>query len=306
MSIYTDMAKEAYLLFKENLKSGITSTEYVRDDSVCVSEVVISSEDAARAIGKAVGRYVTIEFDDIENTTLTDISRLTDCVADELKKFIPYKKDLSVLVFGLGNRDVTPDSIGPKSCEKIFVTRHIKEYIPEILNGGSSNVCALSTGVLAETGIETFEIVKSVVDSIKPDIVFVIDALASGSICRIGRSIQISDAGIAPGSGIGNKRRAISKESLGVPVCAIGAPTVVYAGTIAENLLLCAADTYTMRKDDVEKVINILQEIEGGDLIVAPKNIDSMTDDIASVIADAVNFVCNPNMKRDDIKEFTR
>ena len=208
------------------------------------------------------------------------------------------------MVVGLGNRFITPDALGPNTVDSVEVTRHLFEQMPERVNPTSRSVCALAPGVLGITGIETLEIIRGVVDRVQPGLIIAIDALASRSIRRISTTIQLADTGITPGSGIGNRRMGINEQSLGVPVIAVGVPTVVDAATIANDaieLIMQAVndavgeDSDTMRSlgflndDNRYEMIRTVLYPSVGDLIVTPKEVDTIIQDISGVVARGIN-----------------
>ena len=201
------------------------------------------------------------------------------------------KDDATILVVGLGNRYITPDSLGPKVAEQIYVTRQITTYLPDAVSQPLRSVCAVSPGVMGVTGVETLEIVKGVVKSIQPDLVIAIDSLASRRTDRICTTLQLTDTGISPGAGIGNTRAGINEGVLGVPVLAIGVPLVVFASTIAKDTISMIADETGLHKDE-EKLLNLAEKVINeniGPMIVTPKDIDSVVCDMAKIIADAMN-----------------
>lgn len=223
----TDLALERRDIYQKINKlqeiDGIEGTEEQINDNIKVSRVKITNENGEQAIGKPIGNYTTIDVKNLKLATDEDIQKISETLTNELKKIIDMHTDKQgdILVVGLGNIYVTPDALGPKVINEIDVTRHIQKYLPQYLDEGTRIVSAISPGVLGTTGIETVEILKGIVDNIKPNLLIVIDALASRSIERISSTIQISDTGIVPGAGVGNRRQEISQTSLGVPVIAI-------------------------------------------------------------------------------------
>ena len=223
----TDLALERRDIFKKNNKleeiDGIETEEKEIDENLKVEKVKIINENGEKAIGKPIGRYVTIDIKNLRLAEEAEIQKSAETLSTELKeiinKHINFKDD--ILVVGLGNIYVTPDSLGPKVIKTIDITRHIIKYLPQYIDENSRPVSAISPGVLGTTGIETLEILEGIVNEIKPKMLIVIDALASRSIERISSTIQISDTGIVPGAGVGNKRKEISKNTLGIPVIAI-------------------------------------------------------------------------------------
>lgn len=238
----TDLASERRDIYKkannlENEINGVESEKEQINENVQVERVKITNEEAEQAIGKHIGNYITIDMKNLKIAQEDELKQYAKVLAKELRKIIDLHvdKQAQILVVGLGNIYVTPDSLGPKVINEIEVTRHIINYLPQYVEEGTRMVSAISPGVLGTTGIETVEILKGIVDNIKPKMIIVIDALASRSIERISSTIQISDTGIVPGAGVGNTRKQISEETLGIPVIAIGIPTVVEAATIAAD-----------------------------------------------------------------------
>lgn len=229
----TDLALERRDIYKKVNKlqeiDGVESTEEDINENIKVTRVKIANENGEKALGKAIGNYVTIDVKKLKIAGEDEIQKTSEVLTSELQKMIDLHTDKQgeILIVGLGNIYVTPDALGPKVINEIDVTRHVIKYLPQYVEEGTRPVSAISPGVLGTTGIETVEILKGIVDNIKPKLLIVIDALASRSIDRISSTIQISDTGIVPGAGVGNTRQEISQNSLGVPVVAIGIPTVV-------------------------------------------------------------------------------
>lgn len=224
----TDLALERREVYRkanqlEQEIEGIETEEEEVGEKIRVSRVKILDRKGEEAIGKTVGSYITVDLKGLKTATEEEIEKAANVVTKELKALI--EKHIgpqdSILVVGLGNEQVTPDALGPKVATQIDVTRHILNYMPEVLESGTREVSAVSPGVLGTTGIETQEILKGIVDHVKPKMVIVIDALASKSIERISSTVQIADTGIVPGAGVGNTRKELSQNSLGVPVVAV-------------------------------------------------------------------------------------
>ena len=239
INVRTDLAVEAREIYKEENKKDAEGVivEELEDEGTKITKVEILNEEAARDIGKPVGTYITLdipEFTAYDGGLMNDVSNV---LGKNLKKLIGIKENELALVVGLGNWKVTPDALGPKVTEGIMVTRHLKSVMPETIDDSVFPVAAIAPGVLGVTGVETGEIIKGLVEKIKPDVVICIDALASRKIERVNRTIQVSDTGISPGAGVGNHRMKINKETLGVRVIAIGVPTVVDAATIANDTI---------------------------------------------------------------------
>ncbi len=294
-NIHTDLALEDKERFEsDNVEiSGVSVEEFLDEEhDIRVTEVKILTENGAKSMRKPIGTYITMEM---ANLVLPD-EEYHQAVAEELAKYVGNmlqieKEDYTALVVGLGNRDVTPDALGPHTVECLNVTRHIvKEYGKYAMGEGATHmVSAIAPGVMAQTGMETYEIIKGIVDTTKPDVVIVIDALAARNTKRLNRTIQIADTGIHPGSGVGNHRNEISKETLGIPVVAIGVPTVVSADTIVrdtmENLIA------TLDSDEKYEMIQDLIAPHLYGMFVTPKDIDESIDRIGATIAMGLNLL---------------
>ena len=310
-SIHTDLAIEASavenLSDKSKTNSGISSDTFTKND-ITITEVNITNENGARAVGKPIGKYITLEVPKLRDDITEVFDNTQKALTDELKKIIDLDSIHTVLVVGLGNRFVTPDALGPKVIDKLLVTRHLYDILPEDITKEMHSLCAVAPGVLGITGIETGEIIKGVSDRIKPDVIIAIDALASRKTSRISTTFQIADTGIIPGSGIGNKRYALNKETMGVPVIAIGVPTVIEAAAVANDAIdmlieavkeSCDKNSEMYKSVDTfdnEKRYDLISELlipSGSDLIVTPKEVDSIIDEVSGIIADSINEAIN-------------
>ncbi|MGL5766646.1 MAG: GPR endopeptidase [Sarcina sp.] len=318
--VRTDLALEKKELYEKKYNKNIEGIliEEEKIEDITITTVDILDEIGEKKMGKEKGRYVTIDMPLCTSYDIVLKEQVIHLLAGTLEKIIKVDDKDPVLVVGLGNSGVTPDALGPKVIDKIIITRHLESIIPEEIEEDLRSVCALAPGVLGTTGIETGEIIKSVVDRIKPKLVVCVDALSSRKLARLSRSIQISDTGISPGGGVGNKRMNINFETLGVPVIAVGVPTVVDAGTIANDTIDLVIDElieksnneefYTMLKNiDKQEKANMIRELLNpyvGDLMVTPKEIDEVVECIAQVVASGINIALQPNMHPDDILEF--
>lgn len=237
-AVRTDLALEVRESIDEEEQSlrGVEVEEYTyQKENIHVTKVRIDTKNAAKAMGKPMGIYVTMEAPNMTDEDEGFHKEISACMAKELKDLLPKKEgEQSFLVVGLGNREVTADSLGPKVVDNLFITRHvIKTYGYAAYNRERMNqISSIEPGVMAKTGMETAEIVKGIIGETTPDVIIAVDALASRSTKRLNRTIQITDSGIWPGSGVGNHRNALTRESLGIPVIAVGIPTVVDAATI--------------------------------------------------------------------------
>ena len=299
----TDLASERRDIFKKANQvkgkiDGIESEEQEINEKIKVERVKITNENGEKSIGKPIGNYITIDIKKLKVATDEEIQKYSEVLADELKKIIDcnVEKEGEILVVGLGNLYVTPDSLGPKVINEIEVTRHVIKYLPQYVQEGTRAVSAIPPGVLGTTGIETVEILKGIVDNIHPKLLIVIDALASRSIERISSTIQISDTGIVPGAGVGNKREEISKKSLGIPVVAIGIPTVVESAVLVndsldlfiEKLQQDARSNDYLNKlkeeDNYEEIKEALMP-KDYNFIVTPKEIDDLIENMKDIVA---------------------
>ncbi|HYE81196.1 MAG TPA: GPR endopeptidase [Clostridia bacterium] len=320
--IRTDLAIEAREFYnKQENKGDIPGVEVNVDkqEDVTVTRVKVIEDVGARLIGKPKGNYITIEVPKLRDNDKDLHDEVVKILAKEIASIVYLNDQSVILVVGLGNWNVTPDALGPRVVEHLMVTRHIKEYIPDQIDEGVRSVCAVAPGVLGITGIETSEIIKGIVDRVKPDIVIAIDALASRKMERISTTIQLADTGINPGSGVGNNRKELSRDSMGVPVVALGVPTVVDAATMASDTIDMVVDSlikespqdgefYNMLKDmdktEKYKLINEVIYPFVGNLMVTPKEIDRLIDDIAIVIANGLNLALHPSISEDDIDRY--
>ncbi|AMA72321.1 peptidase [Aneurinibacillus sp. XH2] len=241
-SVRTDLALEAREMAEQEQAGELNGIRFHSEEEggITVSKMVVETMEGAKRIGKMPGRYVTLEVPGLRSQDSELQDRVATRFAQEFHTFLSetgIKENDSALIVGLGNWNVTPDAVGPLVVENVLVTRHLFELMPEQVEEGYRPVSAISPGVLGITGIETSEIVYGVVEKTKPDFVIVIDALASRALERVNTTIQISDTGISPGSGVGNKRKPLTKETLGIPVIAVGVPTVVDAVTIVHDTI---------------------------------------------------------------------
>ena len=321
-SIRTDLAIEVTeMITKETDDTNIPGVELYIDnvENIEISWVKIKDEKGKQAMGKPIGNYVTIESESMKENDVIMHEKIVNIFSKNLVKLCNLNENSTILIVGLGNWNVTPDALGPKVISKVLVTRHIKDTLPEEIDDGVRPVSAISPGVMGITGIETAEIVKGVVDRLKPDIVIAIDALATRKTSRINATIQMSDTGIAPGGGMGNKRKILNKETLGVPVIAIGVPTVVDAGTLVNDTIDLMIDSlvneikggkefYKMIKDlDKEEKYNLINNILNpytGNLFVTPKEVDAVIERLSRIIDNAINIAMHPSIDFEDINRY--
>lgn len=300
--VRTDLALEVRESISEadSELRGVRVEEYFKEqEDVRVTKVMIDTKNAAKAMGKPMGIYVTMEAPAMVEPDEDYHREISECLAEELLNLLPgAEKEQSVLVVGLGNREVTADSLGPQAVDNLFITRHIvREYGKAAYNCEKMNmISALEPGVMAKTGMETAEIVKGVVQETEPDVVIVIDALAARSTRRLNRTIQITNTGIQPGSGVGNHRNALTEESLGVPVIAIGIPTVVDAATIVsdalEKLLEDEKELDTVKYVDRQQ----LSFPELNNMYMTGKDIDAVIKRVSYTVSEGINLALEMRM----------
>lgn len=294
--IRTDLATEAHRLWQENAEKtselqGVRATREHRG-SFALDTVEILDERGEEALGKPRGKYVCIELDGYirrEENAFEDACAL---VAEQLRLMLQMEINGSCLVVGLGNRDITPDAVGPDAVDCVMVTRHLKERMPQDF-AAFRPVSAVCSGVLGTTGIESGDVIASLCEKIQPSVVVAIDALAARDVNKLCRSVQIADTGIVPGSGVGNARKALSRETLGVPVVAVGVPTVVDAATLAYDLA-------------AKSCAEVQAEFSGeaARMFVTPRDIDRSVRDISKLIGYAINLALHDGLTVADIDMF--
>ncbi|MEE1280148.1 MAG: GPR endopeptidase [Oscillospiraceae bacterium] len=281
MNYRTDLAMERRELIKDSIPDGVLFDEQI-DGKTKITRIEIQTSDGAAALGKPIGHYITLEIPQ-PSSNPNESEKEIELIAKELTALIPQKG--CVLVAGLGNHNITPDAIGPKTVEATLSTRHVAEKMPHL---NFRAVAALAPGVMGQTGIETGDVIRSVCGEIDAACVIAVDALASRSTHRLGCTVQISDTGISPGSGVGNKRAELSEKTLGVPVIAIGVPTVVDARTIAADAISEEGQTYI----DEEK-------LKG--LMVTPREIDNVISGVSKVLALSIGRALQPALSVSDL-----
>lgn len=280
---YTDLTIESLKNNNIDIKQKIK-----KYDNIVVTDIDVD-KDTSNIINKKEGKYITLEFDDATDSDNQD--NIVKVLSNELKKFINVNRDELILIIGLGNDMSTPDSLGPKCIDKIVVTNHIYEL--NLLDDNYNRVALFKPSVVGKTGIETSTIISSIVDFLKPKLVIVIDSLASSSIDRLNKTIQITNTGINPGSGIGNKRKEISTDTLHVPVIAIGVPTVVSALNIVNDTLTYIYNNYNYKDDKLDDLFKEVFKDEDFDLVVTPTEIDYVIDCLSKIISISINnIVC--------------
>lgn len=289
MTFRTDLAVEAI----ENHKTAAALPHVRQSDRTlegfAVHEVRILSEDAAREIGKPQGRYLTLELDALIRREEDAFPRACKALSTLLRELLPHPNDGPVLIAGLGNRMITPDAIGPQTADHVIATRHLVAQSPAIFADWRP-VSALAPGVLGQTGVETGEVICGVLDRVRPAAVIAVDALAAGRLSRLLRTVQLADTGITPGAGVGNARAALNKETLGVPVIAVGVPTVVDGATLAHEISSQLGQPACEALDDLSQPV-----------MITTRDIDREVADISRMIGYAVNMALHPHLSVADI-----
>ena len=290
----TDLALEAKELWQQSVSdrtklAGVQAREGHREGFL-VDTVEVLDGRGERALGKPQGVYVTVTLDGLKQREEDAFGRAARAIAGELRGLLKDVPEMApVLVAGLGNRAITPDAIGPLVHQHTMVTRHLVEQLPEHF-GAFRPVASLSAGVLGTTGVESGSLIHAVCREIKPACVIAVDALASRSLHRVCRTVQLADTGIVPGSGVGNHRKALNRETLGIPVIAIGVPTVVDGATLAMDLL------------GREELPELAQGVEN--LMVTPRDIDAQVADLSKVIGFGINLALHDGLTVEDVELF--
>ncbi|WP_417002858.1 GPR endopeptidase [Agathobaculum sp.] len=289
MAFRTDLAVEAI----ENHKTAAALPHVRQSDRTlegfAIHEVRILSEDAAREIGKPQGRYLTLELDALIRREEDAFPRACKALSTLLRELLPHPNDGPVLIAGLGNRMITPDAIGPQTADHVIATRHLVAQSPAIFADWRP-VSALAPGVLGQTGVETGEVICGVLDRVRPAAVIAVDALAAGRLSRLLRTVQLADTGITPGAGVGNARAALNEETLGVPVIAVGVPTVVDGATLAHEISSQLGQPACEALDDLSQPV-----------MITTRDIDREVADISRMIGYAVNMALHPHLSVADI-----
>ncbi|ENY8692236.1 TPA: GPR endopeptidase [Clostridioides difficile] len=312
ISVRTDLALEASEMCEKSQEGSSipgVKIETKELENCIVTKVEVIDRQGAEIMNKDIGKYITLEsnlmkFDDDESR-----EEMISYLKEELVDIFGQDKNKKTLVIGLGNRNITSDALGPKSVSKTLVTRHLFKNYNKDYDDDFTEVSALSPGVMGVTGIETSEIVKSLVEKVKPDRVVAIDALASRKMERVNSTIQISTAGISPGGGVGNTRKSLTKETLGVEVIAIGVPTVVDAATLTIDVLDMAIDNLIAQSEETESFYEMLKKLKEEEkyhlikdsldpydknLIVTPKDIDDTIENLSIIISEGLNRSLHP------------
>lgn len=307
-SLQVDLALEARDLVRGTADREISGVaeEVEEQTNSKVTTIRIQDPQAELIMRKPVGTYITIEAKNLRIRDPEVQEEVSQTIAKKLRKVVDsIPKDASVLLIGLGNWRATPDALGPKTIEHSPITRHYHKYAPQALVTGMRPVCGISPGVLGTTGIETVEVIKGIVEKIKPAMVIIIDSLSAQNTDRIGTTIQISDTGIKPGSAVGNhNKEALSRETLGVPVISIGCPMVVNAAVIASQAIevYCRNNRLNYNPDTTLEAIKPVLSYFGGTLTVTPKEIDDLVENISHVIAYGIAYALFPGVEKEQLE----
>ena len=285
MSKRTDLAIEsaASICSVAPIEGIIKKVDFYEREQIEITEISVESQKASEILDRPIGKYITLENVEGCFSLYSDLyNEQVELLAKQLKKLIPEETE-KIMVVGLGNTGITPDSLGPVSADKIFATRHIKRLAKDIDTSDLKEITVVKTGVMAQTGLESSEYVKAVIKQTEPQLVVAINALACSDISHLGTTIQLTDTGISPGSGVENARKELSAKTLGIPCIAVGVPTVADMNTLAEAM--CEGD--------------VNSEFNG--MIVTPKSIDNLIIRTASIISTAMNRVFHPTLTDEEI-----
>ncbi|MBQ7791966.1 MAG: GPR endopeptidase [Clostridia bacterium] len=290
ISIRTDLAMESIYTHQNE---GITqSNETVR--GITVTRIAITTQEASDLVGKPMGNFITLESDTFSDSDPKQLEQNANTLAEELKKLLPEATG-KILVIGLGNRNITPDALGPCVLDRVMVTNHVMEYLNTEEESDFQAVSAISHGVMGITGMETVEIVKGVVARYRPSVVIAIDALCAATPGRMFSTIQLTDTGIHPGSGVGNRRDGLNRETLGVPVIAIGIPTVVDSNAIVHTALTNFFQVNDSL-EEAESIISGMLQHADGRFFASPKDIDNLIAKSSRVVAGGINLALHKNI----------
>ncbi len=296
--IRTDLAMEQALHCGG---SGVCQREE-KMGNIMKTEVIVDTEEAARLLQKPRGHYITFSMEDMYYADAKERLQLSKLLAGTLKSLLP--EDGEILVVGLGNRRITADALGSRVLDDLLVTRHL-QHTAGIGEGVLRSVCALAPGVLGVTGMETAEVIRGIAEHVKPGAVIAVDALAARECCRIGNTIQVTDTGIQPGSGVGNHRMGLNRETLGVPVIAIGVPMVVYASVIAgdalQNMMQQAGLKEPSYAQAADRLVEQAMRHSLGDMVVTPREVDEMVGKVARIIGDGINGALQSGLTHEEM-----
>lgn len=319
--VRTDLAVEARELYKEKVSQEISGVEVNREEEKThtITRVKVIDKNGSNKMNKPIGSYITVEAPSLKKADQDLKDEMSKVLAKELRELGKFNKLTKTLIVGLGNWNVTPDALGPKVVDRVLVTRHFFKAYNKKEDESMAQVSAIAPGVMGLTGIETSEIIKGIVEKTKPDIVIAIDALASRKMERVSTTIQISDTGISPGSGVGNKRKALNKDYLGVPVIAVGIPMVVDAATMVNDTIDLIVGALKEQATVGGKFYSMLEEMESHEkhalikqvltpympnVMVTPKEIDDLINDLSQVVANGLNISLHPGIDLKDVNRY--
>ena len=293
--IRTDLALEAHEINAQAGREDGIRTEEETIDGFSITTVHVGEGEGERLAKKKAGTYINVDVGKSWLLASEGFAALVALLAGQLRKLFPADFSGTALVVGLGNYDITADSIGPKAVEKVVVTRHLRTLNPQLYeSAGFGDLCAFAPGVLGQTGMESAEIVRSIVEAVRPSLIVARDALASRRLARLATTVQLCDTGIYPGAGVSNRRSELSAETLGVPVISIGVPTVVDAATLAYDLLGENAD---------EKTAAALLAGDGKDMFITLKESDVITKQTARLLGFAINRAFHGELSVEEMEE---
>lgn len=321
--IRTDLAIETREIYRESNNEHSNGVELEKEETeeCTITRIKILDKEGSKNLQKPIGTYITIDVPGLNNSDEDLKDEISQTLAKEIKNLNKTKEGTKILIVGLGNWHITPDALGPKVVDRVLVTRQYFVNYKKDKDETVANVSAMSPGVMGITGIETLDIIKGVVEKIKPDLVIAIDALASRKMDKVSRTIQISDTGISPGSGVGNKRMELNQHTLGVPVLAIGIPTVVDAATIVNDSLDMVLSSLKEEADKGGEFYNMLEGISSQEkydliqdtlspynqnLIVSTTDIDILIDDLSIIVANGLNMALHPGIDLKDVNRYIR
>lgn len=304
MSIRTDLAMEAREVVRKQQASEIEGVRVLEEKrgSAKITRVYVESSEGSRRLGKPEGAYITLETDPQMLNDPEVREEMSVAMAAELRELLGLKGKFTSLVVGLGNARMTADALGPRTVQRVMVTRHLIAQIPDQVDQRVRPVSAITPGVLGITGVETGEIVRGVAERVKPDVIIAIDSLAARNASRMASTVQISNVGIQPGSGLGGVGKVLSKDTLGIPVIAVGVPMVVYATSLVSDAVDGALDG-GRPSPKVKDVLQSAQE-QLGDLVVTPKEVDSLVDTLSDLLAMGLNLALHDNVTIDEVRGF--
>ncbi|SDK37233.1 GPR endopeptidase [Natronincola ferrireducens] len=319
--VRTDLALEVRELYQEEKQQEIpgVAVEQENTGDVNITRVEILDQHGAQVMGKVKGKYITLECVGLRRPNADLKDEVSKLLAKELKSLAEMNKPMKVLVVGLGNEHVTPDALGPKVVSKLFVTRHLFQFYNKDSDEDLAELSAISPGVMGTTGIETGEIIRGIVENIKPHLVVAVDALASRKMERVNTTIQLSNTGINPGSGVGNKRKALNEETLGIPVIAVGVPTVVDAATLTNDTIQLVIKAFSKQVKVGSQFYNMLNELKNeekyhmikevlepysANVMVTPKEVDDIILHLSHIIANAINIALHPGIDLQDVNRY--